>query len=61
MDAPQEPFYIEPRPETLADLRAEMSRRGDFGPSVERYANEANYFEVLTALEALAIEDEVLA
>jgi hypothetical protein len=45
----------------MADVRDAMSRRGDFDPSPEDYASEASLLEVLAVLEALAIEDEVLA
>ncbi len=48
-------------PETLADVRDAMSRRGDFDPDPEGYAREADVFEVLAALEALTVEGEVLA
>ena len=48
-------------PELLASVRDAMSRRGDFDPSPEQYADEANYFEILAVLEALAVEDGVLA
>jgi len=48
-------------PDSLASVRDAMSRRGDFDPSPEEYTDEANYFEVLAVLEALAVEDEVLA
>jgi hypothetical protein len=61
LDAPQGPFYSKNEPDPMADVRGAMSRCGDFAPSPERYADETNYFEVLAALEALAIEDEVLA
>ena len=61
MDAPIEPFYKRDESETMTDLRDAMSRRGDFDPSPERYANDRGYFEVLIALEALTVEDEVLA
>ncbi len=61
MDTPQASFYRKDEPDPMADVREAMSRRSDFGPSPERYANEANYFEVMAVLEALAIEDEVLA
>jgi hypothetical protein len=61
MDAPIEPFYCKDEPETMAELRDAMSRRGDFDPSSERYANETDYFEVLAVLEALVVEGEVLA
>jgi hypothetical protein len=61
MDAPQTPFYREDEPDPMADVRDAMSRRGDFDPSPEDYASEARLLEVLAVLEALAIEDEVLA
>jgi hypothetical protein len=61
MDAPQTPFYREDEPDPMADVRDAMSRRGDFDPSPEDYASEASLLEVLAVLEALAIEDEVLA
>jgi hypothetical protein len=48
-------------PELLASVRHAMSRRGDFDPSPEEYADEADYFEALVVLEALAVEGEVLA
>ena len=61
MDAPQASFYNEPRAETLADVRDEMNRRGDFDPDPADYAREADVFEVLAALEALTVEGKVLA
>ncbi len=61
MDAPQQPFYRKTEPDPMADVREAMSRRGDFSPSPERYADEAGSFEVLAVLEALTLEDEVLA
>jgi len=61
MDAPQTPFYREDEPDPMADVRDAMSRRGDFDPSPEDYASETRLLEVLAVLEALAIEDEVLA
>jgi hypothetical protein len=61
MEAPQEPFYWKDEVETMAEVRDAMSRRGDFCPSPERYANETDHFEVLAALEALLVEGEVLA
>jgi hypothetical protein len=45
----------------MADVRSALSLRGDFDPSPEHYANEASAFEVLAVLEALTVEDEVLA
>ncbi len=42
-------------------MRAAMSRRDGFDASPESYANESNFFEVLAAFEALAVEGEVLA
>lgn len=60
MDAPQPPFYKNDSAETLTDVRGAMSRRGDFDPVPAHYANDTNIFEVLAALEALTIEDEVL-
>ncbi|MDP9410789.1 MAG: hypothetical protein M3R38_10910 [Actinomycetota bacterium] len=61
MDAPQGPFYRKDEPDPMAGVRDAMSRRGDFDPSPARYADEVNHFEVLAVLEALTIEDEVLA
>jgi hypothetical protein len=55
------PVYTNDPPSLLGDVRDAMSRRDDFDPSPEEYADEANYFEVLAVLEALAVEDEVLA
>ncbi len=59
MDTPQASFYSEPDP--VADVRDAMNRRGDFTPSVDHYADNASYFEVLAVLEALTVEDKVLA
>ena len=61
MDTPQSSFYNELRTETLTEMRDSMNRRGDFDPDPADYAREADVFEVLAALEALTIEDEVLA
>ena len=61
MHAPQESFYTELQTETLAEVRDAMNRRGGFDPDPADYAREADVFEVLAALEALTIEDEVLA
>lgn len=61
MDAPQAPFYRKDEPDPMADVRTAMSRRGDFDPSPEHYADEAGAFEVLTVLESLTVEGEVLA
>jgi len=61
MNAPHESFYIKDDGSPMADVRDAMSRRGDFDPSPEDYASEASVLEVLAVLEALAIEDEVLA
>lgn len=63
MDAPQEAFYKKAAPDPMADVRDTMSRRGDFYPSPERYVNalDVSAFEVLVVLEALTIEDEILA
>jgi hypothetical protein len=61
MDAPQEAFYRKDAPDPMADVRDSMSRRGDFEPSPSDYANESYFFEVEAALEALRVEDEVLA
>lgn len=61
MDAPHDGFYTEPRTEPLADIRSLMDRRGDFDPDPANYARESSVFEALAALEALTIEDEVLA
>ena len=55
------PVYTSDPAETLADVRAAMSRGGDHDPSPEHYASEAHIFEVLAVLEALAVEGEVLA
>ena len=60
MDVPQTPFYREDEPDPMADVRDAMSRRGDFDPSPEDYANEASAFEVLAVLEAVEVEGEVL-
>lgn len=60
MDAPQESFYRKDAPDPMASVRDAMSRRGDFDPAPGHYANESNVFEILAALEALTIEDEVL-
>lgn len=59
--APQGSFYRKDEPDLMADVRSTTSRRGDFDPSPESYANDTNFFEVLAVLEALAVEDEVLA
>ena len=56
-----EPVYTSDPPETLADVRAAMSRRDDFDPTPEHYADQTRIFEVIAALEALTIEGEVLA
>jgi len=61
MDAPQEAFYRKDAPDPMADVRDAMSRRGDFNPTPEHYANDTNIFEVLAVLEALTVEGEVLA
>ena len=61
MAAPQDPFYFKDKSETMADIRNAMSRRGDFEPSPERYANETHYVEIVAVLEGLLVEDEVLA
>ena len=61
MDTPQGPFYKKNEPDKVADVRDAMSRRGDFDPDPERYANETSTFEVLAVLEALTVEGEVLA
>jgi hypothetical protein len=61
MDAPQEEFYTKDTPDLVADVRDAMSRRGDFGLTPEHYVNDTSIFEVLAALKALTIEDEVLA
>ncbi len=61
MDAPIEPFYKRDESETMADVREAMSRRGDFDPTPERYANETLYVEIVAVLEGLLVEDEVLA
>ncbi len=58
--APKSVYTSDP-PETLADVRSAMSRRNDFDPAPEHYADQARTFEVLAALEALAVEGEVLA
>lgn len=42
-------------------MRGAMSRRDDFEPRPESYADESRMFEVLAALEALEVEGEVLA
>lgn len=61
MDAPRELFYKKIESDPMADVRHAMSRRGDFGPNPENYANEINAFQVMVVLEALTIEGEVLA
>ncbi len=61
MVAPPNPSIADSPPEALADVREAMSRRGDFDPSVESYANQSNFFEVLAALEALEVEGVALA
>lgn len=61
MDAPQEAFYTKDTPDLMADVRAAISRRGDFNPTPEHYAGESNFFEIQAVLEALAIADQVLA
>jgi hypothetical protein len=61
MAAPQDPFYFRDESETMADIRDAMSRRGDFDPTPERYANEAHYVEIVAVLEGLLVENEVLA
>ena len=61
MDAPQESVYKKDKIRPIADVRGAMSRRGDFDPSPDHYANEANAFEILAVLEALTVEGEVLA
>lgn len=59
---PGEAFRTKDEPETLADVRAAMSRGDNFDPSPEHYANESSTsFEVEVALEALSVEGEVLA
>jgi hypothetical protein len=63
MILPQEEFYTDYSKNgasLVADVRSTMSRRGDFDPSPEHYANEASAFEVLTVFEALEVEGEVL-
>lgn len=61
MDAPLHPFYRKDESDPMAEVRSALSFRGDFDPSPEHYANEASAFEVLAVLEALTVEDEVLA
>jgi hypothetical protein len=61
LDAPRGSLYKKDEPDPMADVRSAMSRRGDFDPSPEDYANETSPFEVLAVLEALKVEDEVLA
>lgn len=61
MDAPRESFYTKDAPNLVADVRDAMSRRDDFDPVPEHYANEAGIFEAQAVLEALTIEEEVLA
>jgi hypothetical protein len=58
--APKQVYRNDP-PETLADVRAAMSRAADFDPAPEHYADQTRIFEVLAALEALTVEGEVLA
>jgi hypothetical protein len=55
------PVYTNDLPSLLGDVRRAMSRRDDFDPSPERYVDEADYLKVLAMLEALTVEDEVLA
>jgi hypothetical protein len=61
MDAPQESLYRRYESEPMADVRSAMSRRDDFDPTPDHYANEASAFESLAVLEALTVEGEVLA
>jgi len=61
MDVPREAFYRRDESETMIDVRATTSRRGDFDPSLERYAHDTYYSEALTVLEAWMVEGEVLA
>ncbi len=61
MDAPQEEFYSKGTARLMADVRGTMSRRADFDPSPEHYANDASAFEILAVLQALEVEGEVLA
>lgn len=54
--------YKSDRPDTLADLRAAMSRNDDFDPDPERLAAllGVSVFEVLVTLEALELDGELL-
>jgi hypothetical protein len=61
LDAPQEAFYMKGTPDLMADVRAAMSRHGDFDPVPEHYSNDTNIFEILAVLEALAVEGEILS
>ena len=61
MSPPLNPSITDSPPETLADVRAAMSRRDDFDPAPEHYADQTRTFEVLAVLEALTVEGEVLA
>ncbi len=61
MDSALEQFYTKDAADLVADVRNAMSRRGDFNPTPEHYANATNIFEGLAVLEALTIEGEVLA
>ena len=61
MHTPREQFYRRSESDPMADVRDAMNRRADFDPSPEHYASETNYFEILAVLEALTIDDEVLA
>ena len=61
MTPPLNPIIGDSPPEALADVRSAMSRRDDFDPAPEHYADQTRIFEVIAALEALTIEGEVLA
>ena len=61
MSPPLNPSITDSSPDSMAEVRDAMSRRGDFYPSPEHYADESGIFEVMAVLEALTIEGEVLA
>jgi hypothetical protein len=54
-------IYTSDPPEPLADVRAAMSRRGDFDPTPETYASGEAVFEIMAVLEALEVDGEVLS
>lgn len=61
MDTPRERFYRKNTPDPMAGVRDAMSRRGDFDPDPDHYADEAGVFEAQAVLEALEVEGEVLS